>query len=864
LAIVGAACATFPEAAEGPGRALRLTREVRPIQYVLDLTVDPAQERFSGTSIITLALERPTQHLRLHGRDLEITAVRARTGDREVPGRATPGPDGELNVEFAEPLSGNNTNVQLSWTAPLRETLVGLYRARQGDAWYAMTQFEPLEARRAFPCFDQPDFKAPFAITLRVPAGLTALSNYPELSRRSEAGLEVVTFQETAPLPTYLVAVAVGPWALVDGSPIDGLPHRVVSPAGKGAATAWALERTPPIVRALTGYFGTAFPFPKLDQIALPALGSGAMENAGLVTYREQLLLLDAQVATREELTWAEVTLSHELAHMWFGDQVTMAWWDEVWLNEAFATWLSQKLVDQGRPELEVGLVATSQRGYAMKMDAMAQARAIRQPIRSAGDVYGAFDALTYAKGASVLAMVEAWLGPDVFQRGVREYLRAHAGGNATTEDLLVALQAAAGGAPVRRVVSSFVDQPGTPRIQVDLVCPATAGPARVRLTQERELPTGSHAAPDGLWTVPVCMRYGDPVRRQCVVMERPAMEVALEGAGCPQWLQPNDEANGHYRWTLPPALLGPLLPQLSSRERMAMVADLSAWLEADAIEAATYLAMLEKLAATESAWLLNEVLDRVDAMARAAVSAGVSEGYGRWVSGLVLPEISRAAELPAGPVKRQLMKRATRALYQHTGLAPSLVETAALLLERAEPRIEDLELLLPVAAQAGDEVLWTALRRALDRKPEPTLRTLLLGSLGSFEDPALHRRSLDLVLDGTVGYQDLRYLLPPARQKEVTQDLAWRWITENRAKLLAALGDKYAAYLPQYASGFCTSEGRDRFRQSFDGLLDDPGLERTVANTVEGIDRCIRQKARLVAGLPGFLEGASRERVGH
>ncbi|MCA9539519.1 MAG: M1 family peptidase, partial [Myxococcales bacterium] len=535
----------------GPDGHRRLDHAVVPLRYDLDLTVDPAEAAYAGQAQIAVRLEAARAVVELHGRDLDVDSVTAAVGAAERKGRAVQGPNGGLALVFAEPLPAGEVTLKLSFRARLPEVPNGLYRVKEGGLWYAFTQFEPMYARQAFPCFDQPEFKTPYRVTLRVPQGQLALANSPEQSRRDELGLTVFEFAETKPLPTYLVAFAVGEFDVVE-APADAIPNlplRLVATKGKGRLAKYALERAPVIHKALSDYFGTPHPFAKLDLVAVPNFAAGAMENVGLITFRETLLLLDEASAPANHKMWSQSVIAHEMAHMWFGNEVTLAWWDDLWLNEAFATWTAAWVVASVDPELEMDLERVAGTAWVMDLDAQAHTRSIRQPIAHGGDVHNAFDGITYGKGAAVLRMLESWIGRETFRDGVRAYLAAHAYGTATTSDLLEAL-ARQSGKPVAETAKWFLDQPGTPLVQIDVLC-TEGGPATLGLSQRRALPAGSTAPQGEPWHVPMCVRYGigEEVHRECFLLEGKQQTVALHAPGCPAWLSGNDDQRGYYQW---------------------------------------------------------------------------------------------------------------------------------------------------------------------------------------------------------------------------------------------------------------------------------------------------------------------------
>ncbi len=392
------------------------------------------------------------------------------------------------------------------YEAPLDEIPESIYRVKQDDGWYAYSQFEALMARQAFPCFDEPGFKTPFRVRVRVPKPLVALSNAPVADVHPDGEThEVFEFAPTAPMPTYLVAFAVGTFAkhqadvaaeaagLPEG---QTLPHNVYTVAGKKHLASYAGAQATPILRALTQYFGSPYPYAKLDQIGVPTFLFGAMENVGLVTYRQNILLVDETRASHRDRALARSVMAHELAHMWFGNLVTPAWWDDIWLNEAFATWMANKVLERIAPELEAPLWAVSGMLEVMQEDALGSATPIRKTITTTGDIKNAFDGITYEKGSAVLRMLETWIGKDNFQRGVRAYLTHHAWQNATMADFMrsIAEQTAL---PLERVARSFIEQPGTPLITLQSSCEPTADGVKLRLNlkQERYVPLGIDAA---------------------------------------------------------------------------------------------------------------------------------------------------------------------------------------------------------------------------------------------------------------------------------------------------------------------------------------------------------------------------------
>src|SRR6266446_2538264 len=454
----------MPDARRRPSR-FRLPRDVRPTEYDLHLEPDLDAGRFSGEVRITMRLDRARAAVTLHAADLKIERSAAEVGGREVPARASlQRADETVTLRFARPLPAGEAIVRLRFAGALNQHLRGFYAAQAGGGRYAFTQCEAADARRVLPCFDEPAFKARFQV---------AVSNGPVEREESAGGRgnkRIVRFARTPPLSTYLLALAVGP---LEASPIrqaGQTPIRIWHVPGKGQLVDFGLEAAAEALRRLEDYFGIPYPYGKLDLVAVPDFEAGAMENAGAVFFRETLLLLDPATVSLNEHKRAGEVIAHELAHMWYGDLVTMAWWDDLWLNEAFATWMAYRVVDDWRPEWRLWHAFEHDRAGALALDALANTHPIYGEVRSVAEATQNFDAITYEKGAAVVRMIEHFLGPDQFRDGVRLYMRRHREGNAVAADLWRAL-AEASGREVARVARAWIEQAGFPLV--------TFGPAK-------------------------------------------------------------------------------------------------------------------------------------------------------------------------------------------------------------------------------------------------------------------------------------------------------------------------------------------------------------------------------------------------
>jgi aminopeptidase N len=448
----------------------KLDGSVVPSTYRLDLTVDPAKERFSGHVEIDATSRKASRFVWLHGKELKVSRVTATAGGKTLTGTfAQVDPTGVALLTFPEALPAGAVTFAFDYDAPFGEGPAGMFRVKVGDDWYSWTQFESIDARAAFPGFDEPGFKTPWTVTLRTPAGLKAVSNAPETATRTENGMAVHTFAPTLPLPSYLVAMMVGPFATVEGTVpatpqrATPLPIRVVSTKQNADKLAFALEGTKGIVQHLEAYFGQSFPYPKLDQITAPIM-PGAMENAGADLYEDSILVMDDKASTSQKRTFGMV-VAHELAHQWFGDLVTPAWWDDIWLNESFANWMGFRIGNAWRPDLNIGAGALEEGFGAMNIDALIAGRPIHQPIPKNADIDAAFDTITYGKGGHVVAMIAAFMGDTRFRDGVRGYMAKHRYGNATSADFFGAMADAAGDPRILSAMQSFTDQQGVPLV---------------------------------------------------------------------------------------------------------------------------------------------------------------------------------------------------------------------------------------------------------------------------------------------------------------------------------------------------------------------------------------------------------------
>ena len=595
-----------PAEHDGPVPIFRLPTDVRPTRERVELEVVPDHPTFRGTVQIELTLARSREDLFVSARALTLGAGTLTAGTETVPVRFEPDDArGVARAVFPHPVPAGPAMLQISFEGSFNPRLAGLYRVKSRDRWYAFTQFEAVDARRAFPCFDEPGMKIPWDLTLLVPREAVAVANAPELDRAAAGELTRVRFRPTPPLPSYLVAFAVGDFDVVSPPPLPPnairqhpLQVRGLATHGRGAELAYAMKAGADLVVMLEQWFGLPFPYEKLDHVAVPDFEAGAMENAGLITYREPALLVDAATASSAQRQNVVVDVSHELAHQWFGDLVTMAWWDDLWLNESFADLMETKMTAAYLKDSRYDLVHQKQVHGAMFSEELSGCTPSSRCCKTEPDIFGFDYGIVYQKGGQVLEMFEGFLGEEKFRHGIRRYLETHRDGNATRADLMKAL--AEEGTDLGPALTSFVEQPGVPLVHGELRC--DGGAPRVHLTQTRQRPLGSSLSDGQRWEIPVCVHTSSTgARPDCMLLPRRRGRPAAAEPSCPAWFALNADAKGYYRWMLPPDQLRALLKKgygsLRPTERLSLASNLTAAFRSGTLTAADTLAALGPVA---------------------------------------------------------------------------------------------------------------------------------------------------------------------------------------------------------------------------------------------------------------------------
>jgi aminopeptidase N len=806
LAVLALRCAHAPAPASTQQAApewpqpqppeLRLPGTVVPVRYALDLKLIPAEPRFSGTVVIDVDVREPVRQVWLHGQDLEVTEARVEAGERTLQARAVTESEGRLGLLLPDVLPPGPARLHLSFSGSVdRELSRGLYGQDEGGESYLYTVFEPVDARRAFPCFDEPAFKVPWRLRLTVKAGHVALANHAIVSREPlPDGLERVTFAESRPMPSYLVAFMVGPFDIVDAGTVGrgAAPLRFIVPKGRGPETAYAARVTPRIVSLLEDFFDQPYPYEKLDVAVVPRYW-GTMEHPGLVALGQPLTLIRPDEETYARRKWYVHIANHELGHYWFGNIVTCAWWDDIWLNEALTSWLDRKTVEPFDPSWgfarEAGMNAMS---LALDTDALAAALPVRKPARTHDEIQGVFDnGTTYAKGSTLIGMFEAWLGEERMRELLRAHVRKHAWGVSTSEDFATTLSEAAG-PEVARAFRSFIDQPGAPRITAELTCkPGT--PARLKLTQERFLPAGSTASATQTWSVPVCVRMGTGggSLRSCALLTEATGEMPLPMRTCPTWLLLNAGGKGYYRVSYSREQLAALLAAsraLTTEERLSVLADVEAAVRRGDLPLGEALREVVPATAGDADRL---VVERGARLLQWVNEEGLSDSsrqrFRAWVALLYGPrarklgwEAGSSDDDETKALRELLLERAAvdgedrMLVLEARGLARAWLKDPKAVDPEAVPGV------LKVAARAGDRALFDTLMARARAAEDGNERGLLLHALGAFREPALVREALALVASEEFDLRDTRVILTGAFGMPETRALAWDFYREH------------------------------------------------------------------------------------
>ena len=857
-ALVLSALVTWAMVANGAALAPptgRLPDSVAPTAYRLDLTVDPSRARFIGHTEIEALLARPTITVYLHGNGLRVTSARIVARGRTYAARYSEvDPTGVARLDVSTPLPAGKITLKFDYSSAFRNTGEGLYRAKVANEWYAWTQMEAIDARRMFPGFDEPGFKTPFTVNITAPKSARVFANAPEIGAMASGSAVTHHFAPTKPLPTYLVAIGVGPFDVVETSVppnnvrTEPLTFRVIATKGQMPRMQFAAAEAPKLLGLLEGYFGTPYPYEKLDFLASP-LQPGAMENAGLVIFTDRLILLDQDASLRQLRGFSEVS-AHEMAHQWFGDLVTPTWWTDLWLNESFAQWMGKKIADQWRPDLGIAATEQFEAFYAMDADALGHGRPIHQEIAQNTEISSAFDEITYQKGAQVLSMFEGYLGANTFAKGVRLHLERHRYGNATAEDFFQALGDAAAEPKVVPALRTFTDQTGIPVVTV------TDGPQSLILTQNRYRPLGVESTAPQVWMIPVCLSRGE--RRSCTLLEKKSAAVPLFDDST-HALMPDAGAAGYYRFSMD----GPgwdrliaLGAEMPGREAMAVADSLWADFAAGVTNFDRVIAGARALSGNPERLAALALGYRLKSIADTMLSREQLPGYRRLMGSIYGPRLAALGiDVTSGaharePAQRRALRESLAALVALEARDPVLrTEMVAAVKAYLGGNAHALDpsfraVALQVAAQDSDDTLLSQLKDVLLRSSDPQFKVDASIAIGSVETAASADTSLKIATSPGIQSPESMRILYVLSAQPGARDTTTKFVEDNFVQIVELFPGFARPSIVSLFDGYCDPNDAARLGSFFQPRLKVlGGGELELAKTKEQIGICAALK---------------------
>lgn len=776
----------------------RLPSSVVPSHYRIKLEPDLEKATFIGSVEIEVEVNNPTDTIQMNAADLAIQSARVVDSvgsNTEVADIFLDAEMERLTLSFDSQISPGPHTIVAEFTGVLNDQLHGFYRSTFTDDdgvdhTIATTQFESTHARRAFPCFDEPAFKASYGVTLIVPSEQFAVSNGPIISETDlKNGQREVVFEDTMVMSTYLVAFIVGPFEATDPVDVNGVPLRIVHPIGKGHLTDYSLEAGAFALEFFSKYYGIPYPGQKLDMVAVPDFAFGAMENLGCITYREVLLLVDKDRSTEPELLRIADVIAHEIAHMWFGDLVTMEWWNGIWLNEAFATFMATMASDNFNRDWGRWNQFSLERSMAFDVDSLKNTRPIEIEVNSPVDAEGMFDLLTYEKGGSVLRMLEQFLGEEEFQDGISYYLNKHKYANTETNDLWDAIEHVTN-QPARRIMDSWIFQRGYPLVSASV----SEDGSTIHLEQDRFLYTRDDTTDATIWSVPVVLKVGSGsgVSEIRYLLEEKSSEVKLDSPA--DWVVVNAGGSGFFRARYSKDMLksvsSSMFSNLSSIERYGLVDDTWSSVMAGRTSAADFLEFARsfQLETDLDVWtVLSGCLSSLEKL----VEGEAENQYRAVVRDLAQPGLDRLGWEPGdtdSPRDLELRGLFIR-LLANVGNDDLALENAG---DLHDSYLRDAGSVEPnmaaavtgVVASKGDTAKYDLFLEKYRNPSTPQEERRYQSALSAFPGEAEMKRTLAMTLDGTVRTQDAPYLLAVCMRNKYQGHLAWDFVKENWDKI--------------------------------------------------------------------------------
>src|SRR4051812_38714222 len=843
-----------------PALAQRLPDTVVPSHYDMAVTPNLAAATFAGSERISVTLKKPSSTIVLNAAEIEFDKVTIKSGALTEQARVSLDRTREqatFTVDRALPAGTADINVE--YRGILNDQLRGLYLSKANNRRYAVTQLEATDARRMFPSFDEPAYKATFTLTATIDQGDHAISNGVVISDTPgpAAGKHTVKFDTTPKMSTYLVALAVGDFECQSGS-ADSIPIRICSTPDKKGQTGVALEAAEAILRYYNKYYAVKYPFKKLDVVAVPDFAAGAMENTAAIFYRETLLLADPKTASGNVRTQIGVVLAHEMAHQWFGDLVTMRWWDDIWLNEGFANWMETKPLKAWKPEWHMELSEVRSNQSAMTLDSLKNTRPIRAEAWTPAEINELFDQIAYEKGAAVLRMVESWVGEDAFRAGVNAYIERFKYSNARAEDFWGTLTRVTG-KPVDRVMSGFVDRPGVPTIEPSVTCSGSRG--SVSLAQGAPAgaaPAASSAHADGTWTIPACVKTPAQGAACAEVASAPAV---VPTTSCPTWVMSNAGGRGYYRVVNSPDMVRTLaraVDALAPAERIALLSDEWALVRAGQHDVGTFMDLADGFKNERTPEVLETLLGTLGRISEALTTDASRARYRGWVVSLLKPAMQEIGwtSRPDDTEERQSVRAALVSALGEIGRDPETIQTARRMIDANDPIDPTLlNAIVHVAALSGDPALYDHYLARSKQASTPEEHYRYLYALASFTDPELVRRTMDFIAGPDVRSQDTSLFLARLLNNPEARPLAWLLLQSRWDDLQKKAGQVFGSPLLIGSLGqFCDAKRRSEVEQFF-STHKVAEAERTLQQALERISTCAQLAEAQAPKLEAWLQ---------
>ncbi len=824
---------------------LRLTKAVKPLSY--ELTFEPDLEKFTykGKEKVVITVAAPQKEIVLNSIDLKLSDIEILALDASgAPLKSAKKIQGKLKIDekneqahlnFAQSLPQGKYQLQFNFEGILNDQLRGFYRSYYKDSagekhWVCSSQMEPADARRMFPCFDEPEFKATFQLTAVIDSRLSAISNAPvdHIKEIKEQNKKAVVFKPSPKMSTYLMVLVVGEFNATEERKSCDIPIRVWAPAGQEKMGAYSLAAACEIMVFLQDYFGIKFPAKKLDLIAIPDFAPGAMENLGAITFKDSLLLIDEKTGSNFAKRSALSVIAHEMAHQWFGDLVTNRWWDDLWLNEAFATWAATKTENALRPQWRVRTKGVLDRVEAMDIDQLASTRAIHAHVGNPKQASEMFDAITYDKGSAVLRMLEVFVGEKVFQKGVHDYLEAHKWDNATSDDLWKSIAAAAKNVPVPQMMQTWIMQAGFPLVRVE----NKAGSKSITLSQEKFLVMPGAHADATRWIVPVMARglakdagkdANKSASNTALLLDKKQNQFKLPASG--EAVLANAGASGFYRVLYTPQNLKVILDKfqtLSPEEKLSLVSDISVLSRKDLLPVEDSLSLMLKVKGEEDIVVLNRLISKFASL-RHFMDSKTKAQYEKFLCAYLLPykekygwEEQKGEEETVKDLRADLVRILGTYAQDRQTIKEANELYAKYMKDKESVSPDIIGSVLTIVAYNGSSAEFDQIRAACKTATNPQDEKRLLLALPHFRQHELVERTLKLCLDAETRATDSVALLSSLLSNQDSNEQAWKFTAENWDKLSKKFPPRFNKRIAANCAHFDSAEMEKTLKEYF------------------------------------------------